>query len=247
MDGELRCCGRGERGTAQSPLATLGDPPLSAPAAPSWLSHLEIPGPAEPSRHVARQVVTQTVLDGNISRFPMVGINDGRSGQPNSLCRPHLARPRSAEISRRRVSRRIDVRSSALGSSNEGDGSRSRDRPIPHGDLAHTSGALSVVSPTINYIGHRYTELWKGSDDAYRFVVAGSGAMQSRQAPVSFADEQRVAASKPCLRQRCGHPHPDHVPSEGMECAQCVCPSVGFARPDDRGRGRHPGGCARCR
>jgi RNA polymerase sigma-70 factor, ECF subfamily len=68
--------------------------------------------------------------------------------------------------------------------------------------------------------------------------------MQPWQAPVSFPDEQWVAASKPCLRRRCGRPR--LIPGEGTECDQCACPSVGFAGPDDRGRGRHPGGCARC-
>jgi hypothetical protein len=70
MDGLLRRCGCGEPVTAQSPLVTVDDPPLLAPAVSSWLSHLEIPGLAEPSRHVARRVVTQVILGSNISRFP---------------------------------------------------------------------------------------------------------------------------------------------------------------------------------
>jgi hypothetical protein len=70
--------------------------------------------------------------------------------------------------------------------------------------------------------------------------------MRPWQAPVSFADEQWVTAGKACLPQRCGYPHADHVPSEGMESDQFACPSVGFAHPDQCGCGRHPGGCARC-
>jgi hypothetical protein len=66
--------------------------------------------------------------------------------------------------------------------------------------------------------------------------------VQPREAPVSFPDEQWVAVGKPCLSQRCGHPHADHISGEGMECDRCDCPKfVGFARPDDRGCGRHPG------
>jgi hypothetical protein len=111
-----------ERVTAQSLLATLGDPPLSAAAAPSCLSQLEIPRSAEPSRRVARQVAAQPILDGTISRSPGVGINDGRSGQPKF----HLpSQPGSAGECGGQpppVGRRIDVRSSALGSSNEGSG-----------------------------------------------------------------------------------------------------------------------------
>jgi hypothetical protein len=63
---------------------------------------------------------------------------------------------------------------------------------------------------------------------------------------VSFTYEKWVAAGKPCLRQSCGHPHADHIPSEAMECDQCDCLRlVGFAHPDDCRCGRQPGGCAR--
>ena len=59
---------------------------------------------------------------------------------------------------------------------------------------------------------------------------------QPREAPVSLGFEKwAAAAGKPCLRQSCGHPHADHIPSEAMECNQCDCPRfVGFAQPDDR-------------
>jgi RNA polymerase sigma-70 factor (ECF subfamily) len=64
---------------------------------------------------------------------------------------------------------------------------------------------------------------------------------------VSFTYEKWVAAGKPCLRQSCGRPHADHIPSEAMECDQCDCLRlVGFAHPDDCRCGRQPGGCARC-
>jgi len=55
------------------------------------------------------------------------------------------------------------------------------------------------------------------------------------ETPLSVAYEKWVGADKPCLRQSCGHPHADHIPSEAMECNQCDCPRfVGFAQPDDR-------------
>jgi hypothetical protein len=47
--------------------------------------------------------------------------------------------------------------------------------------------------------------------------------VQPKEAPVSFAYEEWVAAGKPCLRQSRGHHHADHIPSEAMECNQCDC------------------------
>ena len=59
--------------------------------------------------------------------------------------------------------------------------------------------------------------------------------VQPGEAPVSFVYEKWVAAGNPCLRQSCGHPHADHIPSEALECNQCDCLRfVGFAQPDDR-------------
>jgi Sigma-70 region 2 len=52
---------------------------------------------------------------------------------------------------------------------------------------------------------------------------------------VSLDFEKWAAAGKPCLRQSCGHPHADHIPSEAMECDQCDCLRfIGFTQPDDR-------------
>jgi len=59
---------------------------------------------------------------------------------------------------------------------------------------------------------------------------------QPREAPVSLDFEKwAAAAGKPCVRQSCGHPHADHIPSEAMECNQCDCPRfIGLAQPDGR-------------
>jgi hypothetical protein len=63
--------------------------------------------------------------------------------------------------------------------------------------------------------------------------------VQPREAPVRFTYEKWVAAGKPCLRQSCGHPDADYIPSEAMECDQCDCPRfVGFAHPGDCRCGR---------
>jgi hypothetical protein len=63
--------------------------------------------------------------------------------------------------------------------------------------------------------------------------------VQPSEAPVRFAYEKWVAAGKPCLRQSCGHPHADHIPSGAMECDQCDCARfVGLTHPDDCRCGR---------
>jgi hypothetical protein len=47
--------------------------------------------------------------------------------------------------------------------------------------------------------------------------------VQPREAPACFTYDEWVAAGQPCLRQSCGHPHADHIPSEDMECNRCQC------------------------
>jgi hypothetical protein len=86
----------------------------------------------------------------------------------------------SAAISLRRVSRRIDARSSALGSSSEGDG---RDVEVDRSPMAtwrtRPGRGQSLALPPIA-LGADMPNRGRDSLMTYRFVVTGANAMQRR-------------------------------------------------------------------
>jgi hypothetical protein len=155
MQGPRRRRSRGKRVKTHCAPAAWGDPPISAPphhrARRSSTSGLR----RNHFRQVARQLVTQAILNSNISRCPRSGSPTiAQCGQTPSTFPPESVRGPGDQPPLSQQAHRGAVVSVALVTRRRR--SASRDRQILHGDWARTSGRRQPLALTIIYIGNRY-------------------------------------------------------------------------------------------